>query len=169
MKRVRLLRCVAAALAFAGIFVSQLAQAAAPRQGMPGVAIRDIALQDGGTVRGQVVNTLGVPQANSKVLIAKQGELVATAVTNGEGRFEAAGLNGGVYQVVTGEGAGAYRFWTAQTAPPAAQDEVLLIAGQDVVRGQNGVAGVLGNPWVLAGLVAAAIAIPLALDHTSGS
>jgi hypothetical protein len=63
-----------------------------------------------------------------------------------------------------------YRLWAEQTAPPAANDGVLVVHGDDAVRGNScnpcggGLLGVLANPWVLAAIVAAAIAIPLALD-----
>ena len=56
------------------------------------------------------------------------------------------------------------------TAPPAAQSAALLVSGSDVVRGQNGgLVYWLTNPWVLAGLIAAAIAIPIALNNHGSS
>jgi hypothetical protein len=47
-----------------------------------------------------------------------------------------------------------------------------VLPNTNVVRGQFGGGGMLGwlaNPWVLAAVVAAAIAIPLALDDDDAS
>ena len=45
-----------------------------------------------------------------------------------------------------------------------------MVKGQNVVRGANApILAFLANPWVLAGIVAAAIAIPLALDDDDAS
>ena len=47
----------------------------------------------------------------------------------------------------------------------------MLVSGNEVVpHGRNRpVLGFLTNPWVLAGIVAAAIALPLALDDDDAS
>ena len=177
MNRVRFFRCAAAVFALAGIFGNQLALAASPATPRPSapasrVAVRDIALLDGGVLRGQVVDAAGTAQANTKVAIARQDAVVATATTNDDGRFEFAGLSGGVYQIISPQSSGAYRIWSARTAPPSAEREVLLVAGEDVVRGQGPQGGALrwlGNPWVLGGIVATAIIVPLALDKRGGS
>jgi hypothetical protein len=60
-----------------------------------------------------------------------------------------------------------YRVWTVNTAPPVAQPGAMVVAGQDLVRGQasSPVLRFFTNPWVLAGLVGAAIAIPIALSN----
>ena len=180
MNRDRCFRCAAATHALAGMFVNQLALAASPPMPRPTAtasraAVRDIALRDGGLLLGQVVDAAGSPQVNTKVAIARQSGIVATLTTNGDGRFEVPGLNGGVYQIITAHSSGAYRIWSARTAPPTAEQEVLLVAGEDVVRGQGppgapgGALRWLGNPWVLGGIVATAIIVPLALDKKSGS
>jgi len=52
------------------------------------------------------------------------------------------------------------------TAPPAAQPGALLVAGKGPVRGQTGPIGYwLGNPWVLAALVAVAVTVPVAIHN----
>ena len=177
MHLVRFFRCAAATLALAGIFGNQLTLAASPATPRPAapahrVAVRDIALLDGGVLRGQVVDAAGAAQANTKVAIARQDAVVATLTTNADGRFEVAGLSGGVYQIISAHSGGAFRIWSARTAPPAAEREVLLVTGEDVVRGQGAPGGALrwlGNPWVLGGIVATAIIVPLALDKKGGS
>jgi hypothetical protein len=87
---------------------------------------------------------------------------------------------GGLYQLVSGRHAAHVRCWTASSAPPHAQNQVQFIQGR-VERGQGctdtscttpgcdpcgggGVCGFLMNPLVIGTAIAAAIAIPLALD-----
>jgi hypothetical protein len=100
------------------------------------------------------------------VAVIRQGQEIARTQTNAEGRFAVQGLTGGVYQVATPVGAATYRAWSPRTAPPAATQAITIVPDETIVRGQfgTGALGWLANPWVLAGIVAAAIAIPLALD-----
>ena len=125
-------------------------------------AILDVSLLDGNLV-GQVLDAQGAPIRGEAVSIRKDGQEVAQVKTDDLGRYNVRGLKTGLYQVVTTQGGATYRVWDAQTAPPAAQPGALMIIGQPV-RGQLGGGGLLGNPWVLGGIAAAAIIIPLALD-----
>ncbi len=78
-------------------------------------------------------------------------------------------LSGGVCEFQTETNRDVYRLWAPRTAPPAAQQRVLLVSDSKVVLGQNcggNALGWLANPWVLGGLVAAAIAIPLAVANS---
>ena len=112
---------------------------------------------------GQVLDAQGAPIKDEAVSIRHNGEEVAQAKTDELGRYQVRGLKTGLYQVVTTQGGANYRVWDAKIAPPAAQPGALMIIGQPV-RGQLGGGGILGNPWVLGGIAAAAIIIPLALD-----
>ena len=94
--------------------------------------------------------------------------MVASTRTDSEGKFALTGVQAGVYQLQSGNVSGTYRVWAPQTAPPSASQGILLVAGQDVVRHQ-GILSHLANPYVLAAIVAAAIAIPLALDDDDPS
>jgi hypothetical protein len=100
------------------------------------------------------------------VLVMSQGKEVGRAETDASGGFAVRGLTGGVYTVATPIGGSVYRAWSPRTAPPAAVTSALIVPDQNIVRGQwgTGALGWLANPWVLAAIVAAAIAIPLALD-----
>jgi hypothetical protein len=143
----------------------------------------DVALRDGGLLVGQVVNPQGVAQANSPVSIRFANHEVVRTTTDANGVFAARGLRGGQYELVTTEGVGSYRLWAADTAPPAARPAVLLVSGDQVVRGQGFMAGGQGmmsswvgwmkaHPYITAGTVAAAIAVPIAVlddDDDSGS
>ncbi len=165
MRKVSFVQGAAVALACLGMFVGQIARAAQP-------LVNDVALGHGGTLVGKVVNRQGVAQSNVPVRISQMGQVVAETFTNAQGDFQVTDLRGGVYQIETSQGVGVYRLWAEHTAPPAANDGALIIHGDDAVAGNQcnpcggggGLLGVLANPWVLALIVAAAIAIPLALD-----
>ncbi|MBI2478566.1 MAG: carboxypeptidase regulatory-like domain-containing protein [Planctomycetia bacterium] len=129
--------------------------------------IRDVALQPGGVLNGQVLNEQAVAQRQAKIAVVHMGKPLTVTETDSEGRFVVPGLVPGVYELHLAQGGGAYRVWAPRTAPPVAEQGVLLVQDSRVVRGLNhdhGHFGWLANPWVLAGIVAAAIAIPLALD-----
>jgi hypothetical protein len=126
----------------------------------------DVALRDGGLLVGQVVDTQGVPQAGAVVTIRQGEHEVVRTTTDQNGTFAAKGLRGGQYQLETENGISTCRLWAADTAPPAARQSALVVSGNDVVRGQFGGGGVLSwvraHPYITAGIVAAAIATPLA-------
>lgn len=170
MKWMRRFRGCVVALAAVGILLPQMSFAAAPAAGAhaPALTIRDVALDRQGSLRGQVVDVDGQQIADAKVAAVQQGKIVAQGKTDAAGRYEIAGLKSGVYQVVTDDGITVCRVWSAGTAPPAAQSDALIVNGDPVIRARlgrgGGVIGFLSNPWVLGALVAAAIAIPLALD-----
>lgn len=127
----------------------------------------DIALGAGGRLTGRVVDAAGNAAVRVPVSIMHQGVQVVQCVTDENGLFVGENLHGGVHEVVTPSGAGSYRLWTPGAAPPIAQPQMNVVNGP-VVRGQHmghpHRFGFLANPWVLGMGVAAAIAIPLALD-----
>jgi hypothetical protein len=136
------------------------------------VSIIDVALSEDGILRGQVLDLQGAPMMQTTVAVVQQGEVMATTQTDAQGRYTFDGLNTGLYQVVTEQGLTVCRVWTAEAAPPSALAETLVVDGLQTVRG--GMSGrpwgsFLSNPWVLGGIVAAAIAVPLALDKKSSS
>lgn len=164
-----------------GMLSAQLAQAAGPQTTIPATrestaalpAIRDVALAESGIFRGQVVDQQGVGTADLPLVVVRDGQEVARSQTNATGQFEFRGLNGGIYELHTPVGGGVYRLWAPRTAPPAAESSVIIVPDELVVRGQfyrgGRALGWLANPWVLAAIVAAAIAIPLALDDDDAS
>ena len=155
-------------LAAVGLVAPQAAWADSTA-GDPAIAATDVALAAGGVLHGQVLDPQGQPQGKLAVRLVQKNEIVATATTDAQGKFAVADLRGGVYEVHAGASAGVYRLWAANTAPPVAQSSALLVDGQTAVRGQGGF-GWLRNPWVIGGIVAAAIAIPIAVsNHDSGS
>ncbi|MCH2118910.1 MAG: carboxypeptidase-like regulatory domain-containing protein, partial [Pirellulales bacterium] len=151
---------------------AQAAQLAGPR---------DVALQKGGVLLGQVLDAQGTVLAKSPVSVHLAGKEVARVVTDQAGNFSVPNLRGGVYQVVLAGQANACRCWAPRTAPPVAQQGLLLVANSDLVRAQNcgsgvgcgsvcgpGGGGVLNwmscHPVITAAAIGAAIAIPLSVD-----
>jgi hypothetical protein len=157
----------AVALASVGLILPEALFAATPEVTAP-PAVVDLALAEGGILRGQVVNGSGQVDSNAQVTVWQQGTKVASTSADTQGNFAISGLRAGLHQVAAGEGVTSYRFWAPNTAPPAAKPQVLVVSDSQVARG-NGIVSVLTNPWVLAGFVGAAIAVPLALNNSSGS
>ncbi len=172
----RWLKQAAVWLACAGVVLPQSLFAAPQGQPQPVAekstpVVTDVALQDGGTLVGQVVDQQGQPIPKTAVVLRQLDQEVASTATDASGQFQVTGLRGGMYQVAAGEGVASYRVWAPRTAPPSAQNSALIVAGSDVIRGQQskGLVYWLTNPWVLATLVAAAITIPIALNNNDSS
>jgi hypothetical protein len=177
MKRFRCLTRTAVGLALFGLLAPERpllaqtpAQHSAPTESAPAAAspamdITDVALTAGGGFCGQVVDAQGRPQAATQVLVCRQQQVMATTTTDQNGQFSLHGLQGGIYQIFAGQGMKNFRLWAPGTAPPAARQSALLVAGDQVVRGQGGLRYWLTNPWVLAIGVATAIAVPIALSN----
>lgn len=136
-----------------------------------GAVVGDIELAPGGVLKGQVVDVRGTPRVDAPVRLIKSGAAAEAALacqTNAEGRFQVAGLSGGVYRIETPAGATMFRVWPEKMAPPSAIPEALFVEGGEAVRGNLSNVTPLG--WALIGVgIAAAIAIPLALDDDDAS
>jgi hypothetical protein len=138
-------------------------------------AAKDVALRPGGVLVGQVVDSQGAPRTGAPVVVLQNEKAVVNTQTDANGVFAAQGLRGGQYQIVTPEGQKLYRLWAADTAPPAAAETAVLVTGNEVVRGQwapppgptsyggRWLDWVRSHPYITAGVVAAAIATPIAI------
>jgi hypothetical protein len=136
-------------------------------------AVHDVALHQTGVLRGLVVDGQGASTSDVEVALVQRGKVVATTRSAIDGSFAVSGLQGGVYQVSTRGGVGTLRLWAPHTAPPVAEDEVLLIHNAPLAaeplsaatapRGGT-IFRAVTHPWVLGGVAAAAIAVPLSLD-----
>lgn len=154
----------------------------------------DVKLNDDGAVLGRLVDRQGKPIANVTVNVASKYTKVATK-TNNEGFFAAKGVKSGELALQVANQTQVVRAWDAKMAPPSAAPGALLVVG-DAVRGQcqagcqgcsscaggggGGLSGLFGgglggggsmlaSPLVIGAGVAAAIAIPLALDDDDAS
>ena len=141
--------------------------------------IQDVALGPDATLRGTVVDANGNQSSNTPIQFHRDGHLIAQAVTDANGHFVARKLTGGVYAVQTPGNVEHFRVWSNQAAPPSALGN-LNISGGEIIRGQHGAVphmggphggrgpgGMMARPWLIGIGVAAAIAIPLAVDDSN--
>ena len=122
----------------------------------------------GNVLLGQVQDPQGVAKANVPVVLYSGGRKLAETRTDRNGYFRFSNLHGGVYLVASAGGVGAYRVWTPGTAPPAARQGALVVADEDLVRGQYNLRRMkfwLSHPLVVGGIVATAVAIPVAIHN----
>jgi hypothetical protein len=160
MRAARFVRIVITSAAIVGMCLSQVAFAVEPPP-----AVGDIALGDGGVLHGRLVNLQGGSVADVPVALRAQNRPVATTTTTADGSFSVKGLKGGVYHVAAAQGNGVYRLWSARTAPPAAKSAAIVYTQHGT--GGGGLKGFITNPIVIAGVVATAIAVPVALANSS--
>ncbi|MEX0679144.1 MAG: carboxypeptidase-like regulatory domain-containing protein [Pirellulales bacterium] len=162
-------------LAALGTLMPQAAFAAPPPGPVSGPnapqpsLVLDVALDDGGILRGQVVDSQGTLLPRIPVDVRQQRQHIATTLTDSNGRFEFGGLSGGVYQIETAQSYATCRLWSPRTAPPTAQQAAMIVAGGNVVRGQWGQFMRPSRRMVYAlvavTMISAAIAIPIALNN----
>lgn len=130
-------------------------------------AIVDIALADGGTLQGKIVDLQGGSVTGLPVSMQTHDGNFITTTTQQDGRFALKGLKSGVYQVGATEGHGTYRLWSPGTAPPSAQKDAIIYTQNAGAMG--GLKMFLANPIVIAGIVATAIAVPVAVANSHSS
>jgi Carboxypeptidase regulatory-like domain len=118
-------------------------------------SIRDVALQQGGTLRGTVLSEQGRAAAGRTVTLVTGNKIVAQTQVRHDGSFAITGLRPGVYFVRSGGSQNVLRLWSEVAAPPSATQQLLLVnqTGQ-VVRGAHG--GLLpqwDHPILVSGLL----------------
>ena len=169
------LGCLAVAVPPPAYAMAGVTQTSAPLPNhiaQPSPAAVDVALRSGGLLVAQLVGTDGHPLVTTPVTVLGQDGPVATTSTDANGLLAVVGLRGATYRVVVAGSVTVLRAWAPGTAPPAAADPALIVIGDQVVRGQcppcppcggrRPIGRLLRNPWVIATLVGAAIAIPIA-------
>lgn len=166
MKMFRLIQGVAVFVACCGMLANPLLAAEPNPEFKSTRTVQDVELTEDGTFRGHVVDNSGNPLANCHVVVFHESTPVAQVKTDAAGRFEVNQLRSGVHHVAAGQQFAGFRFWSADTAPPSANDEVLMVAGDPAVRGAlNGALFLLGTPGVLALLIAGGVGTAIALDN----
>jgi hypothetical protein len=167
MKNVSILAKTMFAIAALGLCFPSVAISSPPAE-KPQVV--DVALLNGNVLVGQLVDSNGKGVAEAQVQLQKQNKTMVTLKTDKQGVFAVKDVPGGVYRLAAAKTQGVYRLWAPKTAPPTAQKGALMVTGNKVVRGQygNGFRNMLANPWIVAGIVACAVAIPVAI-HNSNS
>ncbi|HEY6563963.1 MAG TPA: carboxypeptidase-like regulatory domain-containing protein [Pirellulaceae bacterium] len=125
----------------------------------------DVRMDDAGRVRGIVFDGAAAPRGGVALALKHGNKTVATTTTDPDGLFVFSLVQGGVFDVELGTARYAIRCWRPGTAPPNAVDR-LWLADETTVRGQvQPSCWGIANPWVIAGITAAAIAIPLVLAN----
>lgn len=138
--------------------------------------VADVALQSGGILQGQVVNDAGAGVAGVVVELTN-GQQSWQTKSDAQGWFRMAGLRGGVFQFQAMEQTQLMRIWATGTAPPRASQGVLVSLSTEVIRGQHVVhpnvnqffrvaKRGLARPMVVGGIVATAVAIPVAIHNS---
>lgn len=138
----------------------------------------DVILSGGGVMQGYVVDAQGVPQADVEITLTTEDQEQVATRSDEKGRFGYRGIEGGSYQLTTEHGVVLCRAWTPTTAPPRSAATMLLVHDQELVRGQwaappgvNGAVSrmkrVMTNPFAVAAIVGAAIAIPVAVHNAN--
>ncbi len=138
-------------------------------RGVNAPKISDVELDVAGRLRGLVLDAHGIPLAGTRVMVCQGTREMVAVTTDGLGRFAVGPLRGGSYLLKSGGQGKAIRAWRSRTAPPLAKPLAVMIVGDRVVRGQMPLEEFFASDAVVvAGLVAAMIAIPIAV-HNSGS
>ena len=75
-------------------------------------------------------------------------------------------MNAGLCRIEYGGSVLACRCWSPRTAPPAATNELLLITGDPVERGQRCIGDLFSGPVLIGLIIAAAVVIPIAVHNS---
>jgi len=140
-------------------------------------ASADVSLSAEGFLAGQVVDAQGQPMRAAEVRLHDAHGKVIIAKTNSRGQFAYRDVPRGVYHLQSGDHVRVTRVWPRTVAPPSAQRSVLLVGQSDAIRGQycppskmntfvQHSKRILTNPLAVAGIVATAVAIPVAVHNS---
>lgn len=136
----------------------------------------DISLHNSAFVVGQLVSAEGKPVAGAEVRMTLADGRTATTQTDVQGGFAFRGATGAAY-LTAYNAEQVVRVWDAKTAPPKAALAVLMVQHNEVARGQhyagqdannfiNTSKRLMANPLFVAGAVATAVAIPVAIHNS---
>ena len=98
----------------------------------------DVALNEGGLLKGTVLNTAAQPVTGVAVDVLHADKVVATSISNDQGEFTVKGLRNGAHVVKVGTTQKTVRLWGSDTAPPAAMENIAIVVDDEAVRGQSG-------------------------------
>ena len=163
MKCFSLVRGAAVALAALGMMIPNApAMAAGPQRitmKTVDAKVFDIALSQGATFKGRVVDHTGAAVEGAAVTVKQNSKEVAHSITDKEGTFTVSNMKNGVYTVASGATEGTYRVWNEKAAPPSAKEQGLLVLGQNGARGNFGCCDPCGGQWLVAGIATAGLIV----------
>ena len=141
------------------------------------VAIADVVLQTRGVLHGVVrsgTKDSGRSVAGVRVVLARDGRMVAESKSDRFGRFRFSGLRGGVHVLaVVGERGvelNLCRVWAEGASPPKASDVAQVTLGEGIVRGQGPLPSVkFSEAALMAGVVVGAVAAPIIYHNAQKS
>ncbi len=139
--------------------------AQAPRQPVE-VAMFDVELGPQGQWSGKIVNAEGIGVTSLPARLSNGRGVVATLVTDREGRFALSKLPTGAHLLEYGGVPRFYRFWKHGTAPPRAVRHSLIVTQGNVIRGVQGsrvYEWLCDHPALTYTGIAAAIVVPVVL------
>jgi hypothetical protein len=182
MKSAGIFKGMVMCLAALGVCLSGAVSAAPPA---PEPVVHDVALAAGGVFQGQLLDAQGAAKVGDQVTLLLDQRPIAKAETSAQGQFAFQGVRGGVYQLAAAGEVETYRLWAPGTEPKGVGRMAMMVADRSVVRGQyynNGQAYyyqhshsylghakyLLSNPWVVSGIVATAVAVPVGINNAQG-
>ncbi|MCA9048994.1 MAG: hypothetical protein KDA89_09725 [Planctomycetaceae bacterium] len=97
------------------------------------IIVTDIILSHDGRLNGVVTADNGTPMANQLVQVVYQQSVVAEVYSDADGHYAVDDIRSGVHVVRSSGAEVPCRFWTPDTAPPSAQNEIRLVSHLQVV------------------------------------
>jgi hypothetical protein len=130
---------------------------------------RDVTLGPASELRGQLVDKNGVRLPNRIVVAVHADKSSLQSVSDANGQFHFPRAKPGMYQVASQQSYQLCRCWAANTAPPAASKRLLMVEGDQTIRGQRPIGELLSGPVLIGLIIAAAIIIPIAVHNAQRS
>lgn len=169
-------------LAEGGVFVQQSAavsEVPVSSSVACSVVATDVALYAEGVLRGVVLSRSPVSDTvaavgGKRIVLLRDGKVVAETRSDQAGRFVVSHLRGGKYVIATADQDGVewslHRLWVPGTAPPKANAVARVVLGEGVVRGQGPLPAVsFSEAALMAGVVAGAVAAPVIYHNAQKS
>ncbi|MBQ16112.1 MAG: hypothetical protein CMJ65_03200 [Planctomycetaceae bacterium] len=110
----------------------------------PVAVVADVALAEGNTLSGQVVDSRNRPRAGTVVTLRRGHRVIGQARADARGHYAFVNVAGGLYQLQVDETVTVIRAWSIGTAPRTASLLARVVVEPSVFRGQNG-AGAAGS------------------------
>lgn len=128
---------------------------------------RDVSLGGASEIHGQLVDKNGAPLANRVVVAVHTDKSSLQTVSDANGLFRLRDAKPGLYQIASERSYQLCRCWADGTAPPSSSKQLLMVEGDQTIRGQRPFGELLSGPVLIALIIAAAIIIPIAIHNNN--